>query len=592
MREIFIEINQQFVNKKIFFRKNFVFCSTKRKYSVMKNFLNYTDVLFFTLILLVKTWLFSCAIDPSLTASIANHELFIVRLSLNYLASCLIITAIAYLIHSKVWRIVVLVLTDIWLIANLIYFRSYNDLLNSWCLLSISNLSGFETAIGTFLEWSDLAFVALSLLYGVCAFLLRNHSVYKKLYPTLTCLFLGLGLNIPQMIVSLHVGIPCNPYNKYYHDVSMGRVWYCTTYSLHKHFINELMASLSKDDISISNFMDETKLLQFVRPSDTYPETTPAPYNIVIVFFESLENWTTHLAVDNEEITPNLNLFSKSPRVHHMQLVPQVAQGMSSDAQLIVLTGLLPIKNGAVCMRFPRNAYFTLLKSCEFSKKEMYIPTAPTCWNQAAMCQAYGFEDLYATECADQQLIDTLCNDIKKMEQPYFLMGITMASHSPFTKYADDSQLQLANVKDTELRNYLRCVNYTDACLGQLIRQITDTPLSENTILLIMGDHTIFYPKKRERFFRELSYQADPSSALVPAFLYLPHSVETTNQEETLYQMDVYPTLLALLNENYIWLGVGKNILDNTPRIISADSAAYISNSIIQQNFFYRLASQ
>ncbi len=555
----------------------------------MKSFLNYTDCLFFTLILFVKVWLFSCTIDPSLMTAIANHELFIVRLSINYFASCMIITAIAYLIRSKVWRILILLLTDIWLIANLIYFRSYKDLLNSWCLLSISNLSGFETAIWTFLEWSDLTFLALSLLYGVCTFLLRSHSGYKTLYTTLTCLLLGLGLNIPQMIVSLHVGIPCNPYDKYYHDVSMGRVWYCTTYSLHKHFMNELIALRYLDDITSSSSVDEVTNRQLLCPSESDSKTILAPYNVVIVFFESLENWTSNLMVEDEEIPPNLNRLSQHPSVHYLELVPQVAQGMSSDAQLIVLTGLLPIQNGAASMRFPRNTYFTLIKSCEFSQTKMFIPTPPICWNQAAMCQAYGFEDLYATECPDQNLFDTLCYALNEMTQPSFVVGITMASHSPFIEYADHSRLQLEGIKDTELRNYLRCVNYTDACLGKLINQILDTPLSENTILLIMGDHTIFYPEKRERFFRELSYDGDPRLPKIPALLYTPHK-NNILPADTIYQMDIYPTILSLLNRQYLWQGVGKNLWEDTPRRISLDSATYISNSIIQHNLFQQIS--
>ena len=166
-----------------------------------------------------------------------------------------------------------------------------------------------------------------------------------------------------------------------------------------------------------------------------------------------------------------------------------------------------------------------------------------------------------------------------------------MASHSPFNEYADYSKLQLTNVKDTELRNYLRCVNYTDACLGKLINQILDTPLSENTILLIMGDHTIFYPEKRERFFRELSHNGDPQFPKIPALLYTPLE-NTILPEDTIYQMDIYPTILSLLNKQYLWQGVGKNLWENTPRKMSVDSAALISNSIIQQNYFQQFSSQ
>lgn len=556
----------------------------------MRNLLNYIDFIVFVLILFIKAWIFCCTIDSSLTTAIANHELYILRLSINYLASCLLIASLAYLIRSKGWRLLILLLTDIWLIANLIYFRSYKDLLNSWCLLSISNLSGFETAIWTFLEWSDLTFLALSLLYGVCTFLLRNHSGYKTLYTTLTCLLLGLGLNIPQMIVSDKDEYPINPYDSFYHDMWFGRDWYCITFSPYKHFMNELFALRFSESTS-SHIIDDDMLRQLVHPSNSDSETIPAPYNVVIVFFESLEDWTLNLMVEDEEITPNLNKLSQHPSAHHLEVVPQVAQGMSSDAQFIVLAGLLPIKNGAASMRFPLNTYYTLPKSCQFEQIQMFVPTPPNYWNQKILCQTFGFNELYATSCNDQVLFDTLCNAASDVLQPAFFMGLSLASHSPFTKYADYSKLQLTNVKDTELRNYLRCVNYTDACLGKLINQILDTPLSENTILLIMGDHTIFYPEKRVRFFRELSHNGDPQFPKIPALLYTPLE-STILPEDTIYQMDIYPTILSLLNKQYLWQGVGKNLWENTPRKMSVDSAALISNSIIQQNYFQQFSSQ
>lgn len=556
----------------------------------MRCFFNYIDPLLYIFVLFAKAWIFSCAIDPSLITSIANHELFIMRLSINYFASVLFLTAFAYFIRSKVWCILLLGLTDIWLIANLIYFRSYNDLLNSWCFYSISNLSGFETAVWTFFEWSDLSFVALSLLYGICAFFLRNYSNYKTLYTTLTCFLLGLVLSIPQMVVSLHEEMPCNPYDKYYHDVSMGRNWYCITFSPYKYFMNELLAFRFFDDSSFYA-IDDDAFMQYILPTNTNLENVQAPYNVVIVFFESLENWTTGLIVDGEEITPNLNRFSGHPHTCYLELVSQVAQGMSSDAQLIVLAGLLPIENGAASMRFPTNTYLTLPKSCTFSKTQMFVPTSSSCWNQAAMCKAFGFQELFAMECSDYVLFDTLCNVLTEMKQPAFLMAITMASHSPFTDYADYSHLQLKGIKNTELKNYLRCVNYTDSCLGYLMRQITASPLSENTIMLIMGDHTIFYPEKRERFFQELSCNDNPQFPKIPAFIYTP-CVNTILPWDTAYQMDVYPTILALLNKQYLWQGVGKNLKENTPRKIASDSASFISNSIIQHNFFQRFSPQ
>jgi phosphoglycerol transferase MdoB-like AlkP superfamily enzyme len=77
------------------------------------------------------------------------------------------------------------------------------------------------------------------------------------------------------------------------------------------------------------------------------------------LLIESLENW-----VITPEIMPNLYSLTKSNNILYApRITSQALKGTSADGQMIVLTGLLPIKNGATCFRYSDNTYPSIVKN-------------------------------------------------------------------------------------------------------------------------------------------------------------------------------------------------------------------------------------
>ena len=115
--------------------------------------MHYTVITILTLIRLV---IFASMLDlPILEASPYS-----VRLWCNYLASALLLWCPLLLTERRRWTYVVSLLLDIWLIGNLIYFRSYGDLLNRWCLLNVGNMDGiWLPAVGLFSIYNSHQFV-------------------------------------------------------------------------------------------------------------------------------------------------------------------------------------------------------------------------------------------------------------------------------------------------------------------------------------------------------------------------------------------------------------------------------------------------
>ncbi|MFQ7566114.1 MAG: LTA synthase family protein, partial [Clostridium perfringens] len=81
--------------------------------------------------------------------------------------------------------------------------------------------------------------------------------------------------------------------------------------------------------------------------------------NLVVLQIESLEDFVINKKIDGQEITPTLNSILKNsyyfPNIYEENLT-----GFSSDADLMVNTGMLPITNTATSFAYPSRTLTTL----------------------------------------------------------------------------------------------------------------------------------------------------------------------------------------------------------------------------------------
>jgi phosphoglycerol transferase MdoB-like AlkP superfamily enzyme len=146
---------------------------------------------------------------------------------------------------------------------------------------------------------------------------------------------------------------------------------------------------------------------------------------------------------------------------------------------------------------------------------------------------------------------------------------------------------------DQNMRNYLRCLNYTDSCWGNFLSRFdTDSTLA-NTVVCFMGDHTILDPMMRAEFQEYCEAKGldfKPSEAYTAIVAYSPDLTEQHTISEETYQMDAYPTILYLIGaENYYWRGFGANLLDSTAchhRTLSEEDAYILSDKMIRSDYF------
>ncbi|MDE7469650.1 MAG: LTA synthase family protein, partial [Desulfovibrionaceae bacterium] len=142
---------------------------------------------------------------------------------------------------------------------------------------------------------------------------------------------------------------------------------------------------------------------------------------------------------------------------------------------------------------------------------------------------------------ADESLFDAVIRSVDthtsdtKNTSPFFYTVLTTSNHRPFT-YPDGR----IDIPSGEGRH--GAVKYTDWALQDFINKASTKPWFENTIFVIVADHTAGGAGKTTLPMRRYH---------IPMFVYAPKIVKAQEFSTLMSQIDVVPTLLGLLNVSY-----------------------------------------
>ena len=316
-------------------------------------------------------------------------------------------------------------------------------------------------------------------------------------------------------------------------------------------------------------------------------------HSVIIILVESLESWVINQFIDGVELTPFLNKLTSSQKVLYCDKIKsQTLAGNSGDGQMIVNSGLLPLKHGAACMSFYSNVYPNI---ANLYSSSYTINPWPHIWNQTVMSKRYGYKQLLEPapneEWQDADVLKASSMAIDNATSKFCLMGITVSMHSPFTRVSNP--LDLSNHTPDLLQKYMECVNYTDKCIEYFVSSQLNDSVRENTTIVITSDHTIFKPAM---LTDNVDYATHKNLSIAskenycPLIIYSPQIEGNVQIDELCYQMDIFPTIMHLIGcEDYYWKGFGVNLLDsvagrNSP--ITEKGAYELSDKLIRSNYF------
>jgi phosphoglycerol transferase MdoB-like AlkP superfamily enzyme len=340
--------------------------------------------------------------------------------------------------------------------------------------------------------------------------------------------------------------------------------------------------------------------------------------NIIIIIVESLESFPINSNIENAEITPNLNKIIKSDNcLYFSKVVPQVKGGRSSDAQIIINSGLLPPKSGAASFRFANNKYLTLAK-CLNSKGYYscnFLGGNPSFWNQHVLSKDLGFKDfisidnytkdeVYAFGLTDSTFLSQSVKKIEKLKNPFFVQLITLSSHQPYDLINKREYLKVPTDCPSELGKYLNTISYVDKCIGNFINKLDKNGILNNSVLIITGDHEALKTNQSE--WNNYTKNWGKMTGFTPLIIY--NTINPKNKDINIGQIDIYTSILDLMGLNdYRWKGLGHrvfysqqsisvidpqlNVCNNTNSLDTIDTnqmkiAWGISDLILKKNYF------
>ncbi len=552
---------------------------------------------FFALVIFLKCCMGHYFTQHSiLVSSIWKQPLCFWAFYMPKIAIAVLLSSTVFLFRNKWWIVLISLLIDIWLWANIIYFRVYGGYIDGYVLLMTSNLKGFESSIQSLIETKDCMFFVFTIVLAGVILLLRqwNNREWKTglIVFAGSCIFWACATNLTfyryektSYVDHIYYVAPMycfyNPLSQTtrmtvagtapVYDYSMLHMFFFAMDDLAEHaFLGLRKPLMSEEDIAIVQHL--------MQGEKRYLENNG---RLIVILFESLEDW-----VVQPEFMPNTyRLINSGHSLHAHKLTKQTMAGGSADGQMIVNTGLLPIDRGAVCFDYPFNTYPVLPKHLSAT----ILPHPIDVWNQKCMSPAYEYDTTIVVGGENEAFHRVYW----ALESGYDMIQIvTIVSHEPFNS-AGLSDLVLPNSMPDLMASYIKCVNVTDRHIGQMIDDIERQNLIDSTTIVITGDHTIFHKERRDVFSsycesNGLEYGVE--NACCPLVIYSPmiDGQQETNVEA--YQMDIYPTILGVLGyDDYYWKGFGVNLADSASfnhRMIDEQEAYQLSNLIIRNDYF------
>ncbi|MCY9209575.1 LTA synthase family protein [Bacillus subtilis] len=453
------------------------------------------------------------------------------------------------------------------LLANMVFYRFYNDFLTIPVLFQTSNMGDLGSSIGTLLEPTDLL---LAVDIAVLIWLHIRQKAFQSDIPSTkneraayflfvaSVYFFNLGLSEaerPQLLTR-----------------SFDREMLVKNISLFNfHIYDGVLQSKQSAQRALADSNSLTEIENYVTANakDANKRFFGAAKgrNVILVSLESTQSFVINEKVNGEEITPFLNDFIKQSynfnNVYH-----QTGQGKTSDSEFIVDNSLYPLGRGAVFFTNAGNQYMAtpeILKNSGYYSAVLHANNK-SFWNRDLMYDSFGYDsffDINSYDVTDENSVGWGLKDkeffeqsselMKNLPQPFYSRLITLTNHFPFDLDAEDQLIDEYDSSSQTLNKYFPTVRYQDEALKRFIEKLKEDGLYDNSVIVLYGDHYGISENHNEAMGQFLGKEITPFEEVqlqkVPLVIHIPGITDKKPQtiETVGGQIDIRPTLMNLL---------------------------------------------
>lgn len=321
--------------------------------------------------------------------------------------------------------------------------------------------------------------------------------------------------------------------------------------------------------------------------------TRPAEINnVIVILLESMLSHPIGLVENGHEVTPFLNSLRADSSVYYNgYVISDIWGGESGDGQFIIMNGLLPLRYKATVGSVSSNTLLALPKLLEgqlgISMSTIFIPTKPGLWQQNDMNRAYGIKQMFSlkdiqtservSDINDAHIFNFAASKLNSEEKPFFHLILSLSTHSPYDRYTGKNIFNGSKNYSQEYCNYLNTCHFLDEQLCRYFESLKSNGLYDQSLIVIAADHYAHISGLR------MEGKIKPYT---PLFIIGGNIDNSTAWQRECHQLDIYTTLIDVLNLGSTWYGLGHTLL--SPNYVnSVDSHTFdISELIINGDYF------
>ena len=321
--------------------------------------------------------------------------------------------------------------------------------------------------------------------------------------------------------------------------------------------------------------------------------------NVLVIHAESIQNFALDVEFNGVPVAPNLKKLSKEG-LYFSNFYSEESVGTSSDTEFTFASSLMPSSSGTVFMNYFNRDYPTIQKKLKEKDYYTFSMHGNNCsfWNRQTMHKSLGYDDFYCHK-KDYDIDETIglglsdksffrqsvpiLEKINKEHKNWYGTLIMLTNHTPFTDIDEVSDYKVTKTVEIEndngeketverkymegtvLGSYFKSVHYADEALGQLLADMDEKGLLDNTIVVIYGDHdnkikkseyNRFYNydaetdsmiKKNDERYTNVDYYFYELNRKVPFIIWSKNKKLETEVTKVMGMIDVQPTLGNML---------------------------------------------
>ena len=531
---------------------------TKKKLiSFFKNIKRNSKSYFCTNILFL-TFILTSLINGFLLRALTVKNYFAVKPVLADISILLFLGAFAYFIKPKhqfkYFFTLGIILTLLCIINSMYYvnyvsFASFSLLATSLQIIDVS-----DAVVQNVMELKDFCY-----LWQIFALLFVNSTLKRKNYfEYVTKIEKGRKRAINTIVVAVIVfcvfastltSVDISRLNKQWNRESLVMEFGIYTYQINDLFVTlkSQISPLFGYDESAKEFREfYSERNKTIEEDDSKKEYSNLykGKNILVIHAESIQNFTLNTSFNGVDVAPNLKKLA-SEGLYFSNFHAQESVGTSSDSEFTFLTSLLPASSGTVFISYWDRDYVTipkLLKEQGYYTFSMHANNG-TFWNRSNAHKSLGYDDFYyytkdftidekiglglTDKSFFRQAVPKI-SEIRKNHKNFYGLLIMLTNHTPFTdieNYSDyevtykykkinketgeEEEVVAPYMEGTKLGSYFKSVHYADEAIGELIQQLDEAGILDDTVIVIYGDHDAKLKKSEYVRYYNYDYEND-----------------------------------------------------------------------------------